>query len=56
MEKLCTWLMLLSFLAVVVLMAYTYVAGPQPWTRAAFIVAVLAWLGGTAVYFLSRRA
>lgn len=56
MEKLCAWLMLLSFLAVVALMAYTYVAGPQPWTRTAFAIAVLVWLGGTAAYFLGRRA
>jgi hypothetical protein len=56
MEKLCYWLMLLSFLAVVVLMAYTYVAGPQPWTRTAFAIAVIAWLGGAAYYFLGRRA
>jgi hypothetical protein len=55
MEKLCTWVMLLSFLAVVALMAYTYTAGPQSWTRIAFGIAVIAWLGGTATYFLARR-
>ena len=55
MEKLCTWLMLLSFLAVVALMVYTYTAGPQPWTRMAFGIAVICWLGGTATYFMGRR-
>lgn len=55
MEKLCYWVMLLSFLAMVALMAYTYTAGPQPWTHIAFGIAVIAWLSSTATYFLARR-
>ena len=55
MEKLCIGLMLLFFLAVIALMVYTYTAGPQPWTRMAFRIAVIGWLGGTTYYFMGRR-
>jgi hypothetical protein len=54
MEKLCIGLMLLSFLAAVALMIFVYTAGSQPWTRIAFGIAVLIWLGATATYFLRR--
>ena len=55
MEKLCYGLMLLSFLAMLALMVYTYTAGPQPWTRMAFGIAVIGWLGVTTYYFMGRR-